>query len=174
VISFTITIAILILSTVTGSVSWQIQVILVFCLPLILGLIFHMAFLSPVSHMNTGRFLLQCLPLVMVATFTGMGGIIPVVLPLVNKSLNMSLLIPLSPLPVMTWWAIVVLGALPGGLLIFLYQRWAIKKDFRSWSVLTTGDGEIMIPGWGKLWWWLLISVGILITGLLIGVVLAK
>jgi hypothetical protein len=103
-----------------------------------------------------------------------MGGIIPVALPLVNKSLNMSLLMPLSPLSVMTWWAIVVLGALPGGFLIFLFQRWAIKKEFRSWTILTSGDGEIMIPNWGKLWWWILISMGILFAGLFIGVILLK
>jgi hypothetical protein len=74
----------------------------------------------------------------------------------------------------MTWWAIVVLGALPGGFLIFLFQRRALKKEFRSWSVLTTGDREIMIPKWGNFWWWILISTGILVAGLLIGVVLLK
>ena len=145
-----------------------------FGLQLILGLIFHIAFLASASNKSFGQFLFQCLPLVLVTTFLGQGGIIPVAMPLVNKSLAMSLLIPLSPLPVLTWWAFVVLGALSGGLLIFLFQRWAVKKEFRSWSVLATGDGEIMIPKWGKLWWWILISLGILIAGLLIGIVLAK
>jgi hypothetical protein len=158
----------------SGNVPWQIQVSMMFGLPIIMGLVFHMTFLAPVSHKNAGRFLLQCLPLVLVTTLIGMGGIIPVALPLVNKSLNMSLLLPLSPLPVMTWWAIVVLGALPGGFLIFLFQRWAIKKEFRSWTILTTGDGEIMIPKWKNLWWWILISMGILFAGLFIGVVLLK
>ncbi|NQU88764.1 MAG: hypothetical protein HQ541_23725, partial [Mariniphaga sp.] len=65
-------------------------------------------------------------------------------------------------------------GALPGGLLIFLFQRWSLKKDFRSWTILTSGDGEIMIPKWSKLWWWILISIVILFAGLLIGVVLAR
>ena len=133
-----------------------------------------MVFLAPVSHMNAGRFLIQCLPLILVTTLTGMGGIIPVALPLVNKSLNMSLLIPLSPLPVMTWWAVVVLGALPGGLLIFLFQRWAIKKDFQAWNIVTSGEGKIIIPKWGKLWWWVPISLVILTAGLLIGVALTK
>jgi len=174
VVSYTLGLAILVLSKLSGSVSWQIQVSMMFGLPIILGLVFQMVFLSPVSHKNAGRFLLQSLPLVLVTTFIGLGGIIPVALPLVNKSLNMSLLIPLSPLSVMTWWAIVVLGALPGGFLIFLFQRWAIKKDFRSWTVLTSGDGEIMIPKWRNLWWWILISIGILVAGLMIGIVLLK
>jgi hypothetical protein len=174
VISYTAAIAVLTLSMISGSVSWQIQIFIIFGLPIIIGLIFPMVFLAPVSNLNFGRFLLQCLPLVLVSTFIGLGGITPVALPLVNKSLNMSLLIPLSPLPVITWWAIVVLGALPGGLIISIFQRWAVKKEFRSWSVLTTGDGEIMLPNWGKLWWWILISLGILFAGLIIGVVLAK
>jgi hypothetical protein len=174
VVSYTVGLTILVLSKLSGSVSWQIQVSMMFGLPIILGLVFQMVFLSPVSHKNTGRFLLQCLPLVLVTTFIGLGGIIPVALPLVNKSLNMSLLMPLSPLSVMTWWAIVVLGALPGGFLIFLFQRWATKKEFRSWTILTTGDGETMIPKWKNLWWWILISLVILFVGLFIGVVLLK
>jgi len=174
VVSYTVAIAILILSMLSGSVTWQIQVSIMFGLPIILGLVFHMAFLASFSHENAARFLLQCLPLVLVTTFIGLGGITPVALPLVNKSMNMSLLLPLSPLPVMTWWAIVVLGALLGGLLIFLFQRWSLKKDFRSWTILTAGDGEIMIPKWGKLWWWILISIVILFAGLLIGVILAR
>ncbi len=174
VVSYTVSIAILMLSMLSGNVSWQIQVSVMLSLPIILGLVFHMVFLAPVCNKNAGLFLLQCLPLVLVTTFIGLGGITPVALPLVNMSLNMSLLLPLSYLPVMTWWAIVVLGALPGGLLIFLFQRWALKKEFRSWTILTDGDGEIMIPKWGKLWWWILISIGILFAGLLIGVVLLK
>ena len=174
VFSYTAGLAILVLSKLSGNGTWQIQVSMMFGLPIILGLVFHMVFLAPVSHKNAGRFLLQCLPLVLVTTFTGLGGIIPVALPLVNKSLNMSLLLPLSPLSVMTWWAIVILGALPGGFLIFIFQRQAVKKEFRSWTVLTAGEGEIVIPKWGNLWWWLLISIGILITGLMIGVVLLK
>ncbi len=133
VFSYTAGLAILILSKLSGNGNWQIQVSMMFGLPIILGWVFHMVFLAPVSHKNAGRLLLQCLALVLVTTFIGLGGIIPVALPLVNKSLNMSLLLPLSPLSVMTWWAIVVLGALPGGFLIFLFQRWAVIKDFRSW-----------------------------------------
>ena len=174
VVSYTVAIAILTLSMLTGNVSWYFQLSVIFGLPIILGVIFHAAFLTPYSHLNFGRVLLQFLPLVLVTTLLGLGGITPVALPLINKSLNMSLLLPLSPLPVMTWWAIVVLGTLPGGFLIFLFQRWAIKKGFQSWSIFTAREGEIKIPGWGKIWWWILISAGILIAGLVIGVILAK
>jgi len=174
VVSYTAGLAILVLSSLSGSVTWQIQVSMMFGMPIILGLVFHMSFLAPVSHKNAGSFLLQCLPLVLVTTFIGLGGITPVALPLVNKSLNMSLLLPLSPLSVMTWWAIVVLGALLGGVVIFLFQHWAIKKEFRSWTILTAGEEEIIIPKWRNLWWWLLISMGIHFAGLMIGLVLLK
>jgi hypothetical protein len=172
VVAFTAGIAMLILNMLSGNVSWKVQMSIMIFLPIILGLVFHMAFLSPLSKENDGRLLLQCLPPVLVITLTGLGGITSVALPLVNKSLNMSLLIPLSPWPMITWWAIVVLGALPAGLLIFLYQRWALKNDFRAWTILTAGEGEIMMPEWGKLWWWILISLGILIAGLMIGLLL--
>jgi hypothetical protein len=174
VISYTAGITFLTMSMLKGSTSWQFQVSTIFGLPLILGLLFHMAFLAPVSNKNIGRFAIQCLPLVLVTTFLGLGGIIPIAMPLVNKSLNMSLLIPLSPVAVFTWWAIAVLGSLPGGLLIFLFQRWAIKKNLRLWTILTADEVEIFVPAWGKLWWWMLISIVILFAGLLIGVELLK
>jgi len=86
----------------------------------------------------------------------------------------MSLLLPLSPFAVITWWAVVVLGALPGGLLIFLFELWAVKRGFHSWTILAGSNGEVITPIWSKLWWWFLISIVILSAGLITGVVLAK
>jgi hypothetical protein len=174
VISYTLALVILILKMLSGSASSQIQFILMFGLPLVAGLVYHFAFLAPVCNRNIGRFFLQRFPQVMITTFLGLGGIIPIAMPLVNKSLNMALLIPLSPLAVMTWWAIVVLGALAGGFLIFLFERWEVKGGFRSWTVLADSDGELIIPSIKKLWWWILISVVILLAGLIIGVMLSK
>ena len=158
----------------SGSASEQIQLILMLGLPIIVGWVYHLVFLAPVSNRSLGRFLLQSLPQVLITTFMGLGGIIPVAMPLVNKSLNMALLMPLSPLAVMTWWAIVVLGALAGGFLIFLFEGWEAKRGFRSWTILADSDGEIIIPSWRKIWWWILISVVILLAGLVIGVLLSK
>jgi hypothetical protein len=158
----------------SGSVSWQVQVAATFGLPIISGLLFHILFLAPLSNKTFGRFLNQCFPIILVNTFFGLGGIIPVATTLVTMSLYMSLLIPLSILPVMTWWAFVSLGALPGGLFIFLFQRQAVKKSYRSWSVLTENGGEIMFPKWSKLLWWLLTGVIVLFAGLIVGIVLQK
>jgi hypothetical protein len=174
VISNTVALVLIILSMLSGNVSWQVQVAATFGLPIISGLLFHILFLVRVSNKNFGRFLNQCFPMVLVTTFFGLGGIIPVAMTLVVMSLYMSLLIPLSILPVMTWWAYVALGALPGGLFIFLFQRRVIKKGYRAWSVLTENEGEVMFPKWSKLWWWLLIGVIVLFAGLIAGIVLQK
>ena len=174
VISNTVAMVLIVLSSLSGSGSWQVQVAAIFGLPIILGLLFHTLFLASVSNKNFGRFINQCFPTVLVTTFIGLGGIVPVATTLVIMSLYMPLLIPLSLLSVMTWWAFVALGAIPGGLFIFFFQRWVIKKGYRAWSVLTENDGEVLFPKWGKIWWWLLIGVVVLCAGLIIGIVLQK
>jgi hypothetical protein len=35
-------------------------------------------------------------------------------------------------------------------------------------------SGEVFTPGWSKTWWWILLSIAILLAGLITGVVLAK
>ncbi len=174
VISYTLALSVLVMKTLSGGTSDQLQLLLMLVLPVILGWVYHLVFLAPVSNSGAGRFFLLCFPRVLITTFLGLGGIIAVAMPLVNKSLNMILLIPLSPIAVTTWWAIVVLGALAGGLLIFPFERWEAKRGFQSWTILADGDGELITPSWRKLWWWILISVVILINGLFIGVLLSK
>ncbi len=174
VISYTLSLCILIVRMLSGGVSTQFQLLTMLFMPLLLGLIFHVAFLAPVSNRNFLRFVLQRLPMVIITTFLGLGGIIQIAMPLVNKSLNMNLLIPLSPFAVLTWWAIVVLGAMAGGLFIFLFESWAVKRDFRAWIIAAGSNGEVITPGWRKTWWWILLSIAILLAGLITGVVLAK
>ena len=174
IISYTLALAILVLKMLSGNAPVQTQLTLMFGLPIIVGLVYHVALLTPFSNRNFGKFFIQSLPHVLTTTFLGLGGIIPIAMPLVNKNLIMSLLVPLSPLAVMAWWAIVALGALPGGFLIFLFERWEAKRGFQSWMILAGIGGEVILPGWGKLWWWILISIGTLITGLITGVLLAR
>jgi hypothetical protein len=174
VISYTVALVILILKMLSGSASPQLQVILMFGLPIIVGLMFHGAFLAPVSNKNFIRFIRIRLPQVLTTTFLALGGIIPVALPLVNKNMTMSLLVPLSPFAVMTWWAIVVLGSLLGGFLIFIFEFWAVKRGFQSWTVLEGVDGEVITPSWAKIWWWFLISIVILFAGLIAGIAFVK
>jgi hypothetical protein len=68
----------------------------------------------------------------------------------------------------------VVLGALIGGLLIFLYECWAVRVGFQAWSVLACKVGEVRTPSWRKLWWWILLSYAAFLGGIVVGVVLSK
>jgi hypothetical protein len=74
----------------------------------------------------------------------------------------------------MTWWAITVAGSMIGGLFIFIYELWAVKRGYQAWNVFAGNEGEITTPGWGRVWWWIIISILILLAGLIIGVMLLK
>jgi hypothetical protein len=175
VAAYTVALIVVVLKTLSQGAGWQLQVAMMFGLPLFAGwLIFHGPLLSAVSHKKMGGFLLQRLPQVLVTTFLGLAGIFVIAMPLVNKSLSMSQLIPLSPWPVMTWWAIVVMGSVAGGILIFLYERWAVRRGFEAWSIIAGNEGEVATPSWRNLWWWILISIVILLVGLITGVMLQK
>jgi hypothetical protein len=110
----------------------------------------------------------------LVSTLLGLAGIFPVAMPLENMSLAMSQVIPLSPWIVMTWWAITLVGSLIGGVFIFFYELWAVKKGYQAWITFAGTEGEVTTPRWSKIWWWLIISVLILFAGLIIGVMLLK
>ncbi len=77
----------------------------------------------------------------------------------------MSVQIPLPPWTVVSWWAFAVAGALLAMLLLLLYESWAVRRGYRAWSVLASGDGEVTTPSWRKLWWWILLSYAALLGG---------
>ena len=110
------------------------------------------------------KFLLQRLPQVLITTFLGLAGIITVAMPLEQKFLAASQIMPLSPWIVMAWWAIIVLGSLAGGLLVFIYEHWAVKRGYQAWSIIAGNEGEVNTPGWSKIWWWILVSIIITVT----------
>jgi hypothetical protein len=166
---------ILVLKTVSGGISEQQQIMYIFGLPLFAAwILFHSPLLASAGKKNFLKFLFQRLPQVMVVTFLGLAGIFPVAMPLENMSLAMSQIIPLSPWIVLTWWAITVLGSLAGGLFIFIYENWAAKRGFQAWNVFAENDGDVITPGWSKLWWWVIISVLFIFAGLIVGVLLLK
>jgi hypothetical protein len=168
VISFTMVLTILIIRMLSGSISWQFQVLTMFVLPIIIGLLFHSLFLAPSFNSNYIKFIANRSVQIIITTLLALGGIIPVALPLVNSNLSMSLIIPLSPYTVITCWAFIVLGAFAGGLFIFLYELWAVKRGFHAWAGFNAGDAEVSTPPFHKIWWWLIISALIFIAGLII------
>ena len=173
VVSYTIGLSILITRSFSGGASQGLQLFLMLILPLILGWLYHLVFLAPASN-HRGRLIFQRLPQVLVTTFLGLGGTIPLAMPLVNNTVNMSLLNPLSPLAVTGWWAMVALSALAGGLLVFLFGLWEARQGFRSWTVLARGEGQMVIPPFRRIWWWILVSFVIQIAGLALAVMLLE
>lgn len=171
VAAFTVALIVLILIMISRSVGWQLQVVLMLGLPLFASwLIFHGPLLSPLNKGSFGKFLIRRLPQVLVSTLLGLAGIFTIEMPLVNQRLNMVHLLPLF----LTCWAIVVLGALAGGFLIFLYEYWAVKQNFQAWSILAGNEGQVNTPSWRKLWWWILLSFVILLLGLIAGIMIQK
>ncbi len=155
--------------------AWHLQIALVFGLPLAVGwLVFQGPLLAPVTEKNYGYLLSQRLPQALVAANLGMAGINVVAIPLVNQSIRICSILPLSAWTVMIWWAIAVLGALVGGLLLFFYEYWVVKGGFQAWSVLVWREGEVRTPSWRKLWWWILLSYLVFFGGLVAGVILNK
>ena len=174
-IAYLVSQIVLILKMISGGISEQQQVLIIIGLPLLTAwIIFQSPLLAFAGKKNFGRFLFQRLPQVLVTTFLGLAGIFAVSMPLVNKSLAMSQIIPLSPWIVMTWWAITAAGSIVGGLFIFFYEQWAVKRGYQAWNVFAGNEGEIITPKWSKIWWWAIISILILLAGLIAGIMMLK
>jgi hypothetical protein len=166
---------ILVLKAVTGGISDQQQFMIILGLPLTTAwIIFQSPLLALAGKKNFFKFLFQRLPQVLVTTNLALAGIFPVSMLLVNKTLAMSQIIPLSPWIVITWWVITVAGSLIGGLFIFIYEYWAVKRGYQAWNVVAGNEGEVITPAWGKIWWWIIISIFIFFAGLIAGVMLLK
>jgi len=175
VIAYLIAIIVMILKMISGGVSEQTQALFFLGLPLLLSwIVFQSPVLAIAGRKNFVKFLFQRLPQVLVTTFLASATISPATIILVKRTIVMSQIIPLSPWIVMTWLAIIILGSIIGGLLILLYEHWAVKRGYQAWNVFAGNEGEVTTPEWKKLWWWIPISMGVLFTGLLIGIVLSK
>jgi len=165
VAAFLVSQVIMITKMLSEGISQQQQLLLMFGIPFLTAwIIFHGLFLASAGKKNLVKFLLQRLPQVLITTFLGLAGIITVAMPLEQKFLAASQIMPLSPWIVMAWWAIIVLGSLVGGLLISIYEHWAVRRGYQAWSIIAGNEGEVNTPGWSKIWWWILVSIIITVT----------
>ena len=147
----------------------------IFGMPLLVGLLL---FQGPLLAVGTKRgylrTVLQRLPQAWVAANLGMAGIVAIAAPLTNQSMSICTIFPL-PVPlwtVGTWWAVTASGAILGWLLLVLYEGWAVRRGFRAWSVLASGEDELVSPHWRVIWWWIILSWVFLLAGTLVSVVL--
>jgi hypothetical protein len=174
-ISYIVALVIMILSMISGGIGQQQQVLLIIGLPLLASwIIFQSPLLSLTGKKSFSKFLFQRFPQVLVTTLLALAGIFPVSMVLVNKTITMSQIKPLSPWIVLTWLTIIVAGSLIGGIFVFFYEYWAIKRGYLAWNVFAGNEGEVTTPGWRKIWWWVILSFFILFAGLIIGVMLLK
>jgi len=174
-IAYLVALIIMILKMISGGIGQQQQAFLFLAFPLLASwIIFQSPLLALTGKKNFFKFLFQRLPQVLVTTFLVLGGIFPVSMVLVNRTIAMSQVIPLSPWIVITWLAIIVAGSLIGGIFIFLYEHWAVKRGYQAWNVFAGNEGDVITPGWSKLWWWVIISVLIIFAGFIVGIMLLK
>ena len=175
IIAYLVALVIMILKMISGGMGQQQQALLILAFPLLASwIILQSPLLALTGKKNFFKFLFQRLPQVLVTTFLGLGGIFPVSMVLVNRTITMSQLVPLSPWIVLTWLTIIVAGSLVGGLFIFFYEHWAVKRGYLAWNVFAGNEGEVTTPGWRKIWWWVIVGVLIIFAGLIIGVMLLK
>jgi hypothetical protein len=144
-------------------------------IPLFVGLFFYQSpLLAWATRSGYVRTFLRRLPVTLVSTNLALAGLVAVNLPLINRHLNYC---GFSSLTVLPWWAITVLSALAGGLLLYVYHTWAIRRGFAAWSALMwdvaeAGDGMVIVssPPWRCLWLWILLSFVVLVAGMVLGI----
>lgn len=164
-------VAILLLPAAQSSVLLQAGLFL--GLPVLMGLLlFHGPMLAHAAKQNYLRVVWRRLPHVMVSANLGLAGVNVIAAPLISLSLTKCAVMPLQLSLLGTIWGIAVMGALAGGLLLCAYQVWAVRRGFNAWSTLAEGGVGFTTPTWGRLWWWVLLTVAVLAGAILISLCL--
>jgi hypothetical protein len=149
--------------------------LLCYGIPLTIGLFFYQApLLARATESGYARTALRRLPAVLVSTNLALAGLLAISLPLTVWQLNFC---GFSTFAVLQWWAIAILGALVGGLPLYVYHTWAVRRGFTAWSALLWGTDEagagtttVSSPSWRRLWPWVVLSFVVLFAGVALGV----
>jgi hypothetical protein len=150
-----------------------LQILFIFVLPTLSGwLFFQGPLLALAARHGYLRTLGQRLPAAWVGANLGIAGVLALAMPLVNWLSSTCSMMEISLWTVVSLWSVVVAGAVPGLLLILLYESWAVRRGFTAWSVLTSGEGEVSMPSWRKLWWWILLSFAAVIGGVVVNILI--
>jgi hypothetical protein len=153
-----------------------LQLLAFYGFPLSIGLFLYQApLLARATKSGYARTVLRRLPAALVSTNLALAGLLAIGLPLFKQHLDYC---GLGSLTVLSWWAIAVLGALVGGLLLYVYHAWAVHRGFAAWSVLLYGTSEagddaaaVFSPSWRRLWLWILGSFVVLLAGMALAAV---
>jgi hypothetical protein len=168
-ITFTLMLFVILLAPQAQS-NQLLQVVFIFILPLGFGwLFYHGPLLAIAARQSYLRTLAQRLPASWVASNLGMVGTFVLALRLVNWITSTCSLMEPTLWAVVSLWVAVAVGACLGLLIILLYELWVVHHGFRAWSVLALGTGEVSTPPWRKVWWWVLLSIAVLLGAVIIG-----
>jgi hypothetical protein len=152
----------------------SLVLIALYGIPLAVGLFYQALLLAWSTRSSFVRSISGRLPTLLVSTNLTLAGLLAIALPVTNWQTNHC---GLGTFAILQWWVIAVLGASVGGLLLYVYQAWAIRHGFTAWSALLEGLGEVdegttavSSPSWRRLWLWILLSFVVLIAGVALGV----
>jgi hypothetical protein len=146
------------------------QIAFIFILPLVLGWLFYQSpLLAITARRSYLRTLGQRLPASWVTSNLGMVGTFVLAMRLVNWITSTCSMMQPTLWSFVSLWAAVAVGACLGLLIILLYEVWAVHHGFRAWSVLAMGTGEVGTPPWRMLWWWVLLSIAVLLGAVILG-----
>ena len=153
----------------------SLQLLAFYSLPLVGGLILYQGpILAVATRRSYLRTLFERMPAALVSTNLALAGLLAVSAPLVKAHLNTCGFSAWSVLP---WWAINVVGAAGGGLLLYGYHAWAVRQGFGAWSMLLWNGKEagsaaaVASPPWRRLWLWIVLSFLALTAGIALGAV---
>jgi hypothetical protein len=142
------------------------QLALILGLPLAVGwLAFQGTLLALASDGGYLRTLWARLPHALIAANLGIAGMHTLATPLINLSMRTCSIFPSPGWEAGILWAIVVGGALAGGLLLWLFQLWAVKRGLSAWRAVAWEEGAVRSGSWRTLWWWVLLSYVVLVGG---------
>jgi hypothetical protein len=145
------------------------QTALMLALPLLFGLLlFHGPLLASSTMLGYFHTVRRRLPHVVIAAYLGLAGVIAVGGPLINLSLSKCAVMPLPISLLGVLWGIGIIVALFGGLLLYIYQAWAVRRGFRAWSLLAAGEVGFSTPTWRQLWWWIPLTLAALVGSVVV------
>ena len=153
-----------------------LQLFAFYGIPLSFGLLLYQTpLLAWATKRGYLRTLWDRLPAVLVSTHLAMAGLFVLEVPLIKWHLETC---GFGAWTVLSWWAIAAAGACAGGLLLYAYHTWTVRRGYRAWSALLWGAGEadgrrvgVASPPWRRLWVWVVGSFVVLAAGIVLGLI---
>jgi hypothetical protein len=150
--------------------------LVLYAVPLAGGLLLYQApLLAWGTGSSYGRTVWRRLPAALISTNLALGGLVATGLPLIAQHVGYC---GLGTLTILQWWGIIVLGVAVGGLPLYLYHAWAVRRGLMAWSALLgggskAGEDVATVPpaAWRRLWPWILASFLVLAGGVALGIV---